>query len=55
MSKQIVSVRPTREGQWEVVQTTVREDTEWWRKWKVWFAEHGERLQAENPHWWAKK
>lgn len=51
----IVSVRPTRDGQWETISTTKGENAEWRREWEVWWAGEGERLQRERPDWWREK
>lgn len=50
--KPIVSVRPTRDGQWEVVQVTHREEHEWRRAWREWWINEGEALAVKHPDWW---
>lgn len=50
--EEVTSVRPTRDGQWEVVRCTKAEDEAWQRDWSGWWLLEGKRLQEIHPEWW---
>lgn len=50
----IIAVRPRRDGQWEVVQTTDAAEAKWRKRWDAWYEKFGVKLAAENPGWWRK-
>ena len=50
--EEIISVRPTKDGKWEVVTATKSEDAEWMSMWSEWWVLNGIRLSKENPDWW---
>lgn len=51
----VTSVRPTKDGQWEVVATNKTEESKWRIQWAIWWEAHGEELKAENPDWWREE
>lgn len=54
-SREVVSVRPTKDGQWETVETTVVEDRKWQKEWAEWYRLVGESLSKEHPDWWKEE
>lgn len=51
----MVSVRPTKDGRWEVVQTNKTEESKWRTQWERWWERHGKELAEEHPDWWPVK